>query len=171
MLVFLCMNFHCSYFNNPVEPTHTYGVYFQWNEYEVLIRPSKVEFQCAYGFTDIVEKDTPAVVLYLKTDTDFTKKFAELNDQNSTFIYRVFRDSVVMFEVYYSIVFLSVKDGTTDTTYYNTIENLCIEIPLNNELMGHPERFLWQTKIKDLKHYVLPPRPYAYVAGNAIITK
>lgn len=160
----------CSYFNNPVEPTHTYGFYYHRADYEILVMPSKVGVQSAVGFST-VQKDTPVVALYLKTNTDFSKKYPVLDEQNSTYLYRVFLDSIGSAKVYYSIVLLSIKDGTTDTTYYSHTEGYkSIEIALNNEIMDHPEQFLWQVRIKQKETSILPPEPYAYVAHDVIIT-
>jgi len=162
------MNFYCGYFNNPVTPTHILDCYFEFNGIEILVMHDRVRIHHAYGFPDKVDKDTPAVVLYLKTDTDFSKMYPDLNEYNSTYLYKVFRDSVDSAGIYYRIIYSSVKSDTTETTFFHTnIENRCIEIKLNNELMGNPKRFLWQTYIKEFSPYnTLPPDPYAYCNTN-----
>ena len=170
LLIFLCINFYCGQFNNPVEPTHTLNCYYRKDGFEILIMPSKVEIQCSDGFYVTTNIGNTIVTLYLKTNTDFSKKYPLLDEENSTFIYKAILDSVDSNKIYYTIVLLSTKDNTTDTSYYSNADgDRCIEIALNNEIMGHPKQFLWQTRVKQNAIYVLPPEPYAYIVSASDI--
>ena len=167
LLILLCINFYCGHFNNPVEPTHTLNCYYRKDGFEILIMPSKVVVQCSDGFYMTTNIVNAIVTLYLKTNTDFSKKYPLLDEENSTFIYKAILDSIGSNKIYYTIVLLSTKDNTTDTSYYSHIDGYkCIEIALNNEFMGHPKQFLWQARVMHNAIYVLPPEPYAYIVDD-----
>lgn len=125
-----------------------------------------MRFQSFWGFyPDPI--DTPIAVLYLKTDVDFTKKYPVLDEQNSTFKYTVYYDSTIAGNptiYYYTIILLSIKDGTADTSYLNTDSYHHLEVATNLEFINYPKKLIWQARIKQRREtYILPPEPYAYI--------
>lgn len=170
ILILLCINFYCSEFNNPITPTHIYNNYYRYEDiaiFEITLSPSKLRLRSSWGFYPNFI-DTPAVVLYLKTDVDFTKKYPVLNEQNSTFKYTVFYDSTIAGNPpidYYTIILLSIKNDTADTSYLTTNSYYYgIEVSTNLEFINYPKKLLWQVRINQRREtYILPPEPYAYI--------
>lgn len=116
----------------------------------------------------------PIFTLYLKTDVDFSKKYPSLNEQNSNFIYKVFLDTIIfdsmgIVNTYkYEIILSSPEKESNDTTYYDIEYFFEIVIPLNYEYMNYPKQYLWQTYLKQLDDYCLPPEPYAYIVDDRL---
>lgn len=180
LLTFLCINFYCSEFNNPVKPTHIFSYCYKlyYPQYNVTIYPTKAIFQ-SWSLLYPIMND-PIFTLYLETNVDFSKKYPPLNEQNSNFIYKVFLDSIIdsigannnLIQIYqYEIILSSTEKDSSDTTYYKSQKyNNYIVISLNNAFMNYPKQFLWQTQLVQLDKYTLPPEPYAYIISDSIIT-
>lgn len=168
----LSISLSCSEFNNPINPTYPLKCYYSLNNIEIAVYPTKVILYSLGPLTP-PDKEYPLTVIYLKTDTDFSKIFPSLNNKNSNFIYTVFLDTVIdsvgingifTYQTYhYRIVLSSPEKETSDTNFFQTRYSGFIEIYLNNIFMNNPKQFLWQAKLNLMETYLLPPKPYAYI--------
>lgn len=173
----LSISLSCSEFNNPIKPTYPVKCYYSLGNIEIAVCSTKVHLQRT-GPAEFPEKDVPLAVLYIKTDTDFSKEYPLLNENNSNYIYTVFLDTIIdttklnnnshsIFQ--YKIVLSSHEKESCDTSYYKSTYYLYFDIILNYNYMNYPKQFLWQARLYQKDTYILPPNPYTFIVPKSIV--